>query len=134
MAILTEHVWYLLCWWISKWSDTAANPVSLGLIRFESSCAGALADIARKGEQGLKKILRNVPTHYSPSPALVHASQRCRSIPLANRAHLFISLDSSSTSQTTVKNVLQTPQQPHSAASLPKATICLPPKTSFQER
>lgn len=42
------------------------NPVSLALIRLEGSSAGVLADIARKGEQRLKKILRNIPAHYSP--------------------------------------------------------------------
>lgn len=52
LAILTKHIWCLLCWWVSEWSDTAANPVSLALIRLESSGAGVLLILPGKESKG----------------------------------------------------------------------------------
>lgn len=136
LAILTAHVWYFLCWWVSKWSDTAANPVSLALIRLESSSAGVLLILPGKESKDEEDSQKH-PYPLFP-PGLVCASQRCSSITLANTAHLFISRDSSNGSQTTNSEKWNPGSLNPPAATqccIPAKSHPLPaPKTSFLER
>lgn len=132
----SQHVWYFLCWWVSKWSDTAANPVSLALIRLESSSAGVLLVLPGKESKDEEDSQKH-PYPLFP-PGLVCASQRCSSITLANTAHLFISRDSSNGSQTTNSEKWNPGSLNPPAATqccIPAKSHPLPaPKTSFLER
>lgn len=108
--------------------QSAANPVSLGLIRLESSSAGVLADIARKGEQGLKKILRNISTHSSPQPLFTPVRDAEASPLQTQPIYLYPLTHQIKFKAQTVRNgilALQTPQLLQNAAPLPKATVCL---------